>query len=44
MRIIMALLKNGVNIIPIFSSIDNNFKLLKIEDFENLITEKQREF
>ena len=29
---------NGVNIIPIFSSIDNNFKLPKIEDFENLIT------
>ncbi len=33
---------NGVNIIPIFSSIDNNFKLPKIEDFENLITEKTK--
>ena len=33
---------NGVNIIPIFSSIENNFKLPKIEDFENLITEKTK--
>tara|TARA_S200000501_G_scaffold76698_1_gene68529 strand:- start:2761 stop:3957 length:1197 start_codon:yes stop_codon:yes gene_type:complete len=29
---------NGVNIIPIFSSIDNNFKLPKIQEFENLIS------
>tara|TARA_B100000579_G_scaffold110998_1_gene88673 strand:- start:419 stop:1612 length:1194 start_codon:yes stop_codon:yes gene_type:complete len=29
---------NGVNIVPIFSSIDNNFELPKIQEFENLIS------
>ena len=33
---------NGVTIIPIFSSIDNNFELPKIEEFENLITPKTK--
>ena len=33
---------NGVNIVPIFSSIDNNFALPKIEEFENLISTKTK--
>lgn len=33
---------NGVKIVPIFSSIDDNFSLPNIEEFENLITEKTK--
>lgn len=33
---------NGVKIVPIFSSIDNNFSLPNIEEFENLITDKTK--
>jgi aspartate aminotransferase len=33
---------NGVKIVPIFSSIDDNFSLPNIEEFENLITDKTR--
>ena len=33
---------NGVNIVPIFSSIENNFKLPKIQEFERLITPKTK--
>lgn len=33
---------NGVKIVPIFSSIDDNFSLPNIEEFENLITDKTK--
>jgi aspartate aminotransferase len=33
---------NGVKIVPIFSSIDHNFSLPNIEEFENLITDKTK--
>ena len=33
---------NGVNIVPIFSSIENNFELPKIQEFERLITPKTK--
>ena len=33
---------NGVNIVPIFSSIENNFELPKIQQFERLITPKTK--
>ena len=33
---------NGVNIVPIFSSIENNFELPKIQAFERLITPKTK--
>ena len=33
---------NGVKIVPIFSSIDDNFSLPNIEEFENLITNKTK--
>ena len=33
---------NGVKIVPIFSSIDDNFSLPNIEKFENLITDKTK--
>tara|TARA_X000001036_G_scaffold347736_1_gene327960 strand:+ start:470 stop:1660 length:1191 start_codon:yes stop_codon:yes gene_type:complete len=33
---------NGVKITPVFSSIDNNFSLPNIQDFENLITVKTK--
>ena len=33
---------NGVKIVPIFSSIDDNFSLPNIEEFENLITYKTK--
>ena len=33
---------NGVKIVPIFSSIDDNFSLPNIKEFENLITEKTK--
>ena len=33
---------NGVKIVPIFSSIDDNFSLPNIEEFENLISDKTK--
>ena len=33
---------NGVNIVPIFSSIENNFELPKIQEFERLVTPKTK--
>jgi len=33
---------NGVNIVPIYSSLENNFALPKIEEFENLISSKTK--
>ena len=33
---------NGVKIVPIFSSIDDNFSLPNIEEFENLITDNTK--
>ena len=33
---------NGVNIVPIQSNIENNFKLPKIKEFESLITKKTK--
>jgi aspartate aminotransferase len=33
---------SGVNVVPVISSIDDNFALPKIEDFEKLITEKTK--
>jgi aspartate aminotransferase len=33
---------NGVKIVPIFSSIEDNFSLPNIEEFENLITDKTK--
>ena len=33
---------NGVNIVPVFSSIENNFELPKIQEFERLITPKTK--
>lgn len=33
---------SGVNVVPVISSIDDNFALPKIEDFEKLITDKTK--
>lgn len=33
---------SGVNVVPVFSSIDDGFALPPIADFEKLITQKQK--